>query len=133
MSKLTGRIDRMGRPIIRLENKYESFLALVDTGFNGQLMVNEIDAQMLGFITLDRGIDVGLATEQSETVSEGIGLIDWMGEEKRIRVLISSPSGALRRDDDPIAIIGTGLLSPDLLEIDFAKGTVTIESQKTTG
>ena len=128
LSKLTGRTDHLGRPVIRIEAGDESILALVDTGFNGELMMSETDARMLGFTILERTIHVKLAAEQSEEVLQAIGSIDWMGKERRVSVLVTTDCSVLRRDDDPVAMIGTALLTPHLLKIDFASRLVEIET-----
>ena len=39
MAKVIGSVDQRGRPVIRLEGKTDSVLVIVDTGFNGELMV----------------------------------------------------------------------------------------------
>jgi hypothetical protein len=42
LSKLIGSVDPRGRPIVRIGqiNGADDFLAIIDTGFNGQLMVS---------------------------------------------------------------------------------------------
>lgn len=129
MSKLTGRIDHLLRPIVRIEVGDESVLCLVDTGFNGELMICETDAKRLGFTILNDGVDIMLAGEQRDRAKQGIGTIKFMGEKRRIRIFVTPDRGVIRRGGDPIAMIGTGLLMPNTLFINFAEQTVEIKTQ----
>jgi hypothetical protein len=52
-----------------------------------------------------------------------------MGKPKLVDVFISLETGPARGDDEPIALIGTALLRPHMLLIDFEAGTVEIEGQ----
>jgi len=133
LSKITGRIDHMGRPIIGLHIKDESVLVMVDTGFNGQLMMNETGARIFGFSVMKSKSEIVLADDQKQSVLEGFGYLRWFGQLREVSLFITEDQHIVRRDDDPIAIIGTELLTPHLLEMDFAKRTVAIKSQKSTG
>jgi predicted aspartyl protease len=131
LCKITGRIDHLGRPIVRLETPtHASFLALVDTGFNGHIMLSAQDARALGFSVDITTIDTNLAGDIVEKMTGGRGAIIWMGRSLNIELIVSSNKPILRRDDDPIALIGTALLTPHLLLIDFGEKTVEIETQK---
>ena len=44
---MIGAVDLRGRPVIRIEGKQESILVVVDTGFNGDLMVSRDAARLL--------------------------------------------------------------------------------------
>ena len=130
LSKVTGRVDRLGRPVVRIEIPGgESFLALIDTGFNGELMVAKVDAQMLGLTITTKVADVTVAGDLVQSVLEGIGSIRWLDVTRRVEIHISTAVPHRTMDDDPIAMIGTRLLSPHLLLIDFVQGTVEIETQ----
>jgi hypothetical protein len=61
-------------------------------------------------------------------VYEARTTIDWLGEQRSVRVLVSSAwrSGG----DDPVGLLGTELLKPHLLLVDFGKDTVEIETQQ---
>jgi predicted aspartyl protease len=130
LSKIWGTIDRLRRPVIRLETSAgESFLALVDTGFNGELMLAHPDAQALGFEVSKVKIKALLAGDVSQKLREGSGNLIWLGKDRRIELMVSPASSIRRMDDDPIALIGTKLLTPHLLLIDFEVSTVEIEAQ----
>jgi predicted aspartyl protease len=131
LSRISGRIDHLGLPVVRLETPTrESFLALVDSGFNGHLMLAEQDARSLGFQVHATEIDASLAGNIVEKMTGGRGTIMWMGAPHSIELIVSPNKPVLRRDDDPVALIGTALLTPHLLLIDFAANTVEIEAQR---
>lgn len=131
MFKLNGRIDYLGRPVVRLETPtHETFLALVDTGFNGALMLADQDARALGFQVDLTAIKANLAGNIVEKMTGGRGTIMWMGQPHSIEIIVSPNKPALRRDDEPVALIGTALLTPHLLLIDYAANTVEIEAQR---
>jgi predicted aspartyl protease len=130
LSKEAGRIDYRGRPIVRLETLAgETFLALVDTGFNGQLLLSDQDARVLGFKVDTTSVKASLAGDIVEKMNSGRGIIKWMGKQRQVELIVSSKRPALRRDDDPIALIGSGLLTPHLLFIDYQTKSVEIETQ----
>lgn len=130
LAKLTGSIDRLGRPVVRVEvSGGDGFLALVDTGFNGELIMAEPDARVLGFAVSTKIASATLAGGQVQRLFEGTGSIHWMGAVRRVELFVSPAVPARRMDDDPIAIIGTRLLTPHLLLIDFASRSVEIETQ----
>lgn len=54
-----------------------------------------------------------------------------MGAQRTVETLIApaAPSPARARRDEPTVPVGTGLLHPHLVLLDFATGTIEIESQ----
>jgi predicted aspartyl protease len=104
-------------------------LALLDTGFNGELLVARSDIASLGILERGGVSEAELAGGQVFALQRGEGRIVWLGRERRVDVLISSEAYRPGRDGDPIALIGTRLLVPHLLLIDFAAATVEIEAQ----
>lgn len=132
MATQIGSIDGRRRPLVRIEreNGAEGFLALMDTGFNGELFVSYRDAMRLGF-TLRAGISTAqLADGQNAEVLRGVGAISWLGRPRRIEVLAAVQDDIQGLADDPIALVGTALLSPHLVLIDFSAGTIEIEEQR---
>ena len=70
-----------------------------------------------------------VAGDLVQSTLEGSGSIRWLDETRRVEVHVSTAVLDRRMDDDPIVMIGTRLLTPHLLLIDFAQGTVEIETQ----
>ena len=132
MASLLGKIDPRGRPVVELvSGRGDRFLALVDTGFNGELMVSDLDARLLGFAISSKISSAGLAGDVLQHVFEATGAVSWMGVVRQVEVLVSPnpKSRAIRSETDPIALIGTRLLTPSLLLIDYLIGKVEIETQ----
>jgi predicted aspartyl protease len=128
LSKIWGTVDRLRRPVVRLETSAgDSFLALVDTGFNGELMLSQPDATALGFDVSKVDIKALLAGDVAQKLREGSGRLNWLGSERRVELMVAPASTHRRMDDDPIALIGTKLLTSHLLFIDFDTLTVEIE------
>lgn len=115
---------------IKRHGAEDSFLALVDTGFNGELHMTRAAALQLGFSLLGAHDVVEFADGRSENVAVGDGVIDWLDGTRRVRILASPDPPRLRvaREGEPVALLGTGLLVPHILLIDFDAGTVEIEA-----
>ncbi len=130
MAKLSGSIDQLGRPLVRigLPRGADDLLAMVDTGFNGDLMMSGFIARQLKVTVNDARVHVELGTGQIEAVRNGTLDITWMGLERRAKVLVSE-HWQPPKPDVPVAMIGTRLLRPHLLTIDFDADTVEIEAQ----
>lgn len=128
MPKVLGAIDDRGRPVIRVEltESEDSFLAIVDTGFNGELMIAEYDARALGFAVGSEFRSVRLAIDVAQAVRAGSAAINWFGAPRQVDVLNSADEPSTRRADEPVALTGTGLLTPHLLTIDFELSTVEV-------
>lgn len=131
MANLLGSIDLQLRPLVRI--RFASFrddvVAMLDTGFNGELMINISDVDSLGVTLSPLKVRVTLAGGQRAEARQGEVQIEWMGQVRRVGVFVSETEASLHRDGDPIALIGTRLLAPHLLLIDFDAGSVEIEAQ----
>jgi predicted aspartyl protease len=128
-----GGVDQRRRPLVRVKlvGAEDSFLALVDTGFNGNLLLTRTVAIQLGFCLRKDTDVVEFADGRSEAVTAGYGVIEWLGGVRRVEIFASSDPQRPRipRDGEPVALLGTGLLAPHILLIDFEAGTVEIERQ----
>lgn len=127
MAKVIGSVDDLGRPVIRVEGKSDGILAVVDTGFNGDLLVTRPAAHALGVTGMVREADVELGDGSVARVFHGRATISWLGADRDVRVLVSDAWMTI--GDAPIGLAGTALLTPHLLLVDFAQGTVEIETQ----
>lgn len=54
MAKINGSVDNRQRPVVRLESGKHSLLLLVDTGFNGDLLLSEPAARALAITGIGR-------------------------------------------------------------------------------
>ena len=124
---MIGSVDLRGRPVIRIEGKQESILVVVDTGFNGDLLVSRDAARRLGVDPISSEAAIELGDGRTVRVNEARATIKWLEQERRVRVLVSDDWTAT--GDAPVGLLGTDLLVPHLLLIDFTAGTVEIESQ----
>jgi predicted aspartyl protease len=129
MAKLTGSVDELGRPVVRVRPGAggDDFLAIVDTGFNGELMMGMEAARQLNVTLSDAMVHVELGTGITQRVRNGSLTVQWMGQELNSRVLVSD-TWPLLKGDAPIAMIGTRLLRPHLLLVDFDSSSVEIET-----
>ena len=130
MAKLLGAVDQRGRPVVRITvlGHEDEILATIDTGFNGEVMIVEGDAAAVGVRMREDGERVELGHGESVNVRLGRLRIRWLDTEREVSVFV----GARRepsREGEPIMLIGTRLLSPHLLFIDFEEKTVEIETQ----
>ncbi len=128
MAKVIGSVDDRGRPVVRLEGKVESLLVVVDTGFNGDLMVTRAGAQALGLPLTGRTSGVELGDGSRREINEVRAKISWLGEEREIWVLVAD-NWVPKSPDDPVGLLGTELLPPHLLLVDFTARTVAIETR----
>jgi predicted aspartyl protease len=129
LAELIGHVDDRNRPIVPLSipGLEDAVLALVDTGFNGQILVNASDVDHLRFSAFDSREEVELADREQHVLVRGQGDIIWFGRPQRVYVFIAEaerPRAAL--PDEPVAMLGTALLSPHRLTVDFATRRVVI-------
>jgi predicted aspartyl protease len=128
---LFGSVDLRGRPVVRIgrADGGDDFLAVVDTGFNGELLVSEEDVERIGVAVSRVAATVELAGGLLQDVVQAKIEIMWMGRPRLVDIFIGIESTLRKHIDEPIALVGTGLLKPHLLLIDFDVGTVEIEGQ----
>ena len=90
-------------------------------------MTTRAAATLLGVEPIQRKSEVELGDGRTVQVYEGRATIPWLGEDRRVRVLVSDDW--ITAGDAPVGLLGTDLLAPHLLLIDFAERTVEIETQ----
>jgi predicted aspartyl protease len=132
LSELIGHADDRERPLVRvfLPEQDRSFLSLVDTGFNGWLLMEAIDAVALGFALTEIAVPVEFAGRGQSRLVIAHGHILWFGQRQAIEVLVSmARGGGITSPDQPVVLLGTRLLSPRLLQIDFETRMVSIKSR----
>ena len=130
LAKVSGHIDAIGRPLVSIVSLAtgDPFLATVDTGFNGALMTSAFDAPTLGVRIIDSTLRVELGDGRSVVLRSGRLKLRWLGIERDVDVYLSDePSRG--SEGRPVALIGSRLLAPHLLLVDYGAQTVEIETQ----
>jgi hypothetical protein len=85
MTVLEGHIDHLGRPVLTIETagpEPESFLCVLDTGFNRTLLILRPLAFGLGFKPYTPQIvgPISLADHKDHAAEVMSGRINWLGE-----------------------------------------------------
>ena len=130
LPKLVGSVDHLGRPVVRVAvvGRDDDVLATIDTGFNGELMLAAGDAAAIGVKLLEDAEEVELGDRSAIAIKLGKLRLRWLDTERDVTVFVS-PRKDPTREGSPVMLIGTRLLAPHLLLIDFAANTVEIETQ----
>jgi predicted aspartyl protease len=131
---IRGGVDHLNRPFVRLgvTGFAEPVTAFIDTGFNGSLIVDEYQAQQMGFqVTKIHSITALLASQRSETFLLCRGRINWLGDEPFITALVISETETQRlerrrRKRNEEVVLGVELLINCKLEVDFVRRSVSI-------
>jgi predicted aspartyl protease len=132
LSEIIGHVDERERPLVRvpLPDQDRSFLALIDTGFNGWLLMETVDAVNIGFVLREFAVSVEFAGRGRSRLGTAHGHIVWFGQRLRIEALVSTAGGErVAAPDQPVALLGTRLLNPHLLTVDFGTRLVSIKSR----
>lgn len=105
----------------------DDFLVIVDTGFNGQLLIHDVHAARLNCESMRVDVRVEFADSESRILELGRGSIVWFGRQREVDVWITTALGERTTiADQPIGLLGTGLLSLHRLNVDFATRRVVI-------
>jgi hypothetical protein len=129
LAKIVGSIDGLGRPVVRIQVAgHDDILAIVDTGFNGSLMLESIEARQKGFVIDELTELVELGTTARVEVRRATGTIDWLGRPTVVDALISDEPSRPGATDVARALLGTALMSDCLLLVDFPNKLVEIET-----
>ncbi len=124
-SRIRGFIDRRLRPLILLQGEGNTtFLAMVDTGFNAEMWCGDELAGDLNF--MPTGVFRPVSTAGGGHVVElANGYIQWFGVRRSVVALVKAEEQK-RNQDEPSALVGTALIRPDRLVLDFLEETLEI-------
>jgi predicted aspartyl protease len=111
---------------IPIPGRDDALLGQIDTGFNGYLFVHQTIAEQLGFISSGQTTELEFADHTQHSAHFAAGRIEWFGKLLDIDVLVTARSLPRMMPDDPIGLIGTALLNPHKLIIDFTTRRVLI-------
>ena len=124
--RLEGRLNQHGMPIvdIRVEGFPGPLSVLVDTGFNGELIISEEQARGAGILYLPGHVYPAMvANAQRPGFYPGAGYVSWFVERRGVDIHVL-PGPTPQEPWTPM--IGTRLLANSRLEIDFPNRTILI-------
>ena len=125
MSVMDGRLDERGMPVLDVAvlPHASRITALIDTGFDGELLVYHDQLRAIGVdVVFDRAEQLRLADGSEVTLLGSTLTIDWHGEPRRVNLDVV-PTKAPQRAR---ALLGCRLLRDSQLHIDFPAGTIRI-------
>ncbi len=126
--EVRGGVDQRGRPLIRITviGFDDELVAMVDTGFNGELLMSEKVAADWGISPVGIAAKLELGDGSKIFAGRATVAVLWMGKRRAIAVQITPSTKGKKQADEPVALIGTRLLADDILEINFPAQTVVI-------
>ena len=125
MPTIEGHLDDQGMPFIDLQliPSRSARTALLDTGFDGELLVYYDDLHRAGIeVAADRIVQARLADGSDATLLGATLIIAWFGELRPVRADIVPAI----RPANARSLVGCRLLRDSRLEIDFPRGTVLV-------
>ena len=131
MPRLLGYLDTLLRPRLGLRFDNGARLdVLVDTGFNGGLLLGEQTARRVG-VSLLTGWRILTVAGGGPPIRVQEGEVDlvWLSSppSRRASVFVHAPEPGRRRGE-PDGLLGMLLIAPDKLLIDCLNGQVSIET-----
>jgi clan AA aspartic protease len=116
--QIDGYFNMRGEPVIRLDVGSSRIEVLVDTGFNGGLIIPDQLAKELD-LTYDRGLEEFCTATGATFLASGCSMeISWFGQAIRVPVATS--------EEITEAILGGNMLKDCRLTIDYGRRTVTV-------
>lgn len=128
-SFIRGRIDTKKRPLAMLEwRNGVRALAIIDTAFDGYLFLGDTLAGELNFEPTTIFRPVSYASGNGE-IELSHGEVFWKGQWIRISAHVVDDSERTHATTEPAVLIGTRLLFPDVLTVDFLEEWWKVESK----
>ncbi|MEK7659567.1 MAG: hypothetical protein AAB338_02890 [Patescibacteria group bacterium] len=124
---IEGWIDDHGQPIMQLQllGLEDPVVALIDTGFNGELIIYEEHAHQAHLRIKPKASDITLADGSRAEFLISEGVIEWFGESRQTTIfVIPGPAPQKGRWQ-----IGTQLLRDCRLEINFRERNVRLSRE----
>ena len=114
---MRGYVNRHLEPVVTIEMEdregaFQSFEAILDTGFNGEMALPAQMIENLGLSSRGQALDWTIATGDETPLAEYDGLVSWHGQNRRVVVVETG--------DEPL--LGTSLLSGSRISIDMRTG-----------
>ena len=100
----------------------------IDTGFNRQVLVGDLTAARLGVAPSSGFVMVQAAANTMPFRVQAARVhVTWLGQPRRIDVLVYENEQPRRRGE-PDGLLGTGLIQPDRLLLDYLNDIVEISN-----
>jgi predicted aspartyl protease len=130
-AKMVGSVDHYLRPILRLKfaGQEDELIALIDTGFNGQLPMSQALALRLNVRVNDIDDVVTLADGSLVSARQGSVAVEWFGRFRTVHVQITPPPARMKVGEGDLVLLGTRLIAPDNLEIQCGSQTLTLRQE----
>jgi hypothetical protein len=128
---MSGGVDQLLRPLLRLKigTADDELLTMIDTGFNGQLLMTTGQASRFGIHAGDV-LDIVTLADGSEALVYNCAVpIEWFGRTRMVTAFVSPAPSDAPHGDAPLALLGNRLIAPDCLEIHFGRQTVTLRQE----
>lgn len=122
--------DHLLRALTRIESPTtHSFLAMIDTGFNRELLMSRSMALDLGLKVSDphQSNDTAVRAGGRVPLSYAKTTIHWLGEQRGVLVLVIADDATIKYDGSDVALLGAQLLLDCQVVFDYASGSVTIQ------
>lgn len=131
-NKLTGFIEpKSYKPCLLLATAAgKQFRAILDTGFNGQLLMDWQVAVGLEVEMTGEEIPMYLADGTPCTGETGWLSIAWFGWNRPTPVFVVPPNTSAFGKGEAETLIGTRLMHPNILRIDFLEQEVILSSHR---
>jgi clan AA aspartic protease len=114
---MNGFLDEFDRPRCTVDLGQGPLDAVIDTAFSGTLLIGEEIFDSAGAAEAGTA-EADLAAHQSYVFNAFDVILNWFGQQVQTRVLVGPGKECL---------LGTALLAPHRLEIDFEKRTVRLD------
>jgi clan AA aspartic protease len=121
MAREDGSVNARQEAWLRVRSsRGETLDCLIDTGFNGALVLPRADAARLDLAVLGRVPIIGVSMIRS--IADIAELeVEWLGERRAVEVIIS---------DGDDSLLGTGLLDGSRLVVDYINYMVTVSDDE---
>jgi len=133
LADIIGHVDNRDRPIVLLsvDGLEDGFPVIVDTGFNGELLINHTEIPRLQCTMTGVEAPVEFANKERRTIVFARSRILWFGRAQDVRVWVTDTEpGRAAAPDEPVGLLGTALLNPHRLTVDFATRRVVISENE---
>jgi predicted aspartyl protease len=133
LGDIIGHVDNRDRPIVLLsvDGMEDGFPVIVDTGFNGELLINDTEISRLQCRMTGVEAPIEFANKERRTIVFARSRVVWFGRAQDVRVWVTAaePDRAAAADE-PVGLLGTALLKPHRLTVDFATRRVVISENE---